>query len=105
MIEDHLQEIAVANEFHPFDIGEPLYMKSIEGYRRDPTTYIAMGFSKSGWGRWWAEVCPSDDLGTQYSMPVEWLTNIEPRSDYRRINPNVTRTGIELAIIEGGRLD
>lgn len=97
-VEDRMREVADFPNDHPFHLGEPLYMKKVHGHHQDPTAYIPMGFTKSGWGRWWVDVCPSDDLGTQYEIPVDWLTNVEPRTGYRAIRPF-------LIIIQGGKHD
>lgn len=95
-VEDRMREIANFPDDHPYFLGEPLYMKKVEGHHQDPMAYIPVGFTKSAWGNWWAEVSPADDLSVHYEIPVEWLTNVEDRSGYRAIRPF-------LKIIQGGK--
>ena len=82
---------------HPYMLGEPLYVRQIDGYPQDPTAYIAQGFTRTAFGKWTVHVVAFDDLyGPQYSLPIDCMTNIEPADSFRRIRP-------QLKLIQGGK--
>lgn len=95
-IDEMMRDIAEMNDGnHPFDVGQPLWVRRHITENQDFTAYISLGFTKTAFGKWQVDVVAEDDIyGPQYTFPVDWMTSIEPYDNTRRIG---------FTVIDGGR--